>query len=77
MSKASDEEILRFSLQQNALAITLDVDFHAILAVSGAGGLSVIRVRRQGLDAAEIVELIEKALAELRCRPDGRMLNQS
>jgi predicted nuclease of predicted toxin-antitoxin system len=57
------EEILRFSLQQNASVITLDADFHAILAVSGSGGQSVIRVRRQGLDAAAIVELIDKTLA--------------
>jgi len=44
MSKAADEEILAFSLGRNAAVLTLDADFHAILAVSGAQGPSVIRL---------------------------------
>ncbi len=63
MSKASDEEILAFSLGRNAVVVTLDADFHAILAVSGAQGPSVIRMRLQGLGAAEVVEVVRKVLA--------------
>lgn len=48
MSAAADEEILRFALARNAVVVTLDGDFHAILAVSGAVGPSVIRIRIQG-----------------------------
>ena len=51
MSRATDEEILAFSLGRNAVAVTLDADFHAILAVSGAQGPSVIGMRLQGLGA--------------------------
>ena len=64
MSNASDEEIVLWSLEQNATVVTLDADFHAILAVSGAGGPSVIRIRRQGLDASAVVKLIEQVLAD-------------
>jgi predicted nuclease of predicted toxin-antitoxin system len=56
MSTAADEEILGFALGKNGVIVTLDADFHAILAVSGAAGPSVIRIRIQGLRAAEIVE---------------------
>ena len=38
MSTAADEEILGFALARNAAIVTLDADFHAILAVSGAAG---------------------------------------
>ena len=63
MSKAADEEILAFSLGRNAVVVTLDADFHAILAVSGAQGPSVIRMRLQGLGAPEVVEVVRKVLA--------------
>ena len=58
MSKAADEDILRFALGKNGVVVTLDADFHAILAVSGAVGPSVIRIRIQGLRAADIVEYL-------------------
>ena len=66
MSRASDQEILAWSLEQGAAVITLDADFHAILAVSGAAGPSVIRIRREGLDALAVVELIEKVVVDYR-----------
>jgi predicted nuclease of predicted toxin-antitoxin system len=63
MSKAADEEILAFSRARSAVVVTLDADFHAILAVSGAQGPSVIRMRLQGLGAPEAVEVVRKVLA--------------
>jgi predicted nuclease of predicted toxin-antitoxin system len=63
MSRAADEEILAFSLGRDAAVVTLDADFHAILAVSGAQGPSVIRMRLQGLGAPEVVEVIRTVLA--------------
>jgi predicted nuclease of predicted toxin-antitoxin system len=62
MSKATDEEIIAFSLGRNAAVVTLDADVHAILAVSGAEGPSVIRLRSQGLGAAKVAEVIRKVL---------------
>ena len=63
MSKAADDEILAWSLGKNAIVVTLDADFHTILAVSGASGPSVIRLRIQGLGAQDVVDLIQKVLA--------------
>ena len=48
MSKATDEEILALALERRAVVVTLDSDFHTILAVARAGGPSVIRLRLQG-----------------------------
>ena len=62
MSKAADEEILAFSLGRDAVVVTLDADFHTILAVSGASGPSAIRIRLQGLGAPEVVEVVRKIL---------------
>jgi len=39
MSRATDEEILAFSLEESAAVVTLDADFQAILAVSGPADL--------------------------------------
>lgn len=58
MSAAGDEEILGLALGKNAIIVTLDADFHAILAVSGATGPSVIRIRIQGLRAMEIADCV-------------------
>lgn len=63
MSRASDEEIVALSLERRAVVVTLDADFHAILAVSGAQGPSVIPMRLQGLGAVEVVEVDRKVLA--------------
>ena len=38
--------------------MTLDADFHALVALSAAIDPSVIRIRRQGLTAEPLVELI-------------------
>ena len=51
MSGATDQQILAWSLAHEAIVVTLDAHFHAILAVSGSTGPSVMRVRMQGLDA--------------------------
>jgi predicted nuclease of predicted toxin-antitoxin system len=58
--KAADDEILALALEQHATVVTLDADFHAILAVSRASGPSVIRLRLQGLGAPETVELVQR-----------------
>ena len=62
MSKAADEEILTCLAGKSAVVVTLDADFHTILAVSGASGPSVIRMRLQGLGASEVAELVQNVL---------------
>ena len=46
-----------------SMVVTLDADFHTILAVSGAGQPSVIRFRVQGLRARETVGFVQQVLA--------------
>jgi predicted nuclease of predicted toxin-antitoxin system len=62
MWKAADDEILAWALEKSAVVVTLDADFHTILAVSGARGPSVIRLRMQGLGAQQIVKLLQNVL---------------
>jgi predicted nuclease of predicted toxin-antitoxin system len=63
MSQAADEIILAQAVERGAVAVTLDADFHAMLAVSGARAPSVVRLRRQGLDAAAVAETIQRVIA--------------
>jgi predicted nuclease of predicted toxin-antitoxin system len=71
MSKAADDEILAWS-GQDAIVVTLDADFHMILAVSGASRRSVIRLRMEGLDAPHVVALVSKNAGALRDRTGAR-----
>ena len=75
MSKAADEEILKASLEKGAVVVTLDADFHTILAVSGASGPSVIRMRLQGLGASDVAVLVEHVTAGFEADlNDGSMI---
>lgn len=60
MAKSTDELILDHAAKQNRIIVTLDADFHAILALSGAAGPSVIRIRVEGLTARPAADLIMK-----------------
>ena len=64
MGGAADDEILTFAAGKHATIVTLDADFHTILAVSGASQPSVIRIRIQGLRARETSRLIQDVIAE-------------
>ena len=62
MSRAEDVEILGLARQRQAIVVTLDADFHAILAVSGAAGPSAIRLRLQGLNGPRIADLVVRVV---------------
>ncbi len=74
MSNAADEEIIALSLERSAVVVTLDADFHAILAVSGAQRPSAIRMRLQGLGAVEVVEVVRRVLASFAVELEGGAL---
>lgn len=63
MSRAEDVAIIALARQEQRMVVTLDADFHAQLAVSGAIGPSVLRVRMEGLKADQVASLVERVLA--------------
>jgi len=68
LSSASDEEILARGKAEGWTIVTLDADFHALLALSGAAAPSAIRIRREGLKAEPLAQLILEVLSA--CRTD-------
>ena len=59
LSRATDAEILATARADRRVCVTLDADFHALLATSGDCEPSVVRIRREGLDAIALAALIE------------------
>ena len=58
MSRARDEEILRYARREGCTIVTLDADFHAIVAVENASGPTVIRIRIEGLNGQAMANLL-------------------
>ncbi len=56
MQRASDQEIIDYSREQARICMTLDADFHHILAISKATTPSVIRIRQEGLKGADVAQ---------------------
>ncbi len=61
---AEDADILQLGREQERVIVTLDADFHALLALSGATTPSVIRVRIAGLRGEALAELMQAILAQ-------------
>ena len=59
MSRADDIDILERARMDGRVCVTLDADFHALLATSGERGPSVVRVRKEGLDASALAALLQ------------------
>jgi predicted nuclease of predicted toxin-antitoxin system len=68
LTSAADLEILTRGRLERRVIVTLDADFHALMALSAATAPSVIRIRRQGLTVVPLVELILDAA--FLCGPD-------
>jgi predicted nuclease of predicted toxin-antitoxin system len=65
LSTAKDEQLLEYARDQNRVICTLDADFHSILAVTGASRPSVVRIRQQGLRAADVASLLKRVWKEI------------
>lgn len=62
MSRAEDAAIIALARQEQRMVVTLDADFHALLAVTGETGPSVLRIRMEGLKADQVASLVERVL---------------
>ena len=58
LSRATDRDILHAARNDSRTIVTLDTDFHTILALDSAASPSVIRIRREGLKGRELAELL-------------------
>jgi predicted nuclease of predicted toxin-antitoxin system len=59
MSRADDADILRRARAEGRVCVTLDADFHSLLATKGERGPSAIRIRKEGLDATGLAALLQ------------------
>lgn len=66
VSAAGDEEILQLAREDGRVVVTLDADFHALLALSGATSPSVIRVRIEGLRSEALARILRDAVSICR-----------
>ena len=62
LAAASDQEILSFAEQNDCTVVTLDADFHALLAKSASSKPSVIRIRIEGLRAEALTTLLRTVM---------------
>lgn len=60
MAVATDVEILGYAKQEARVVVTLDADFHALLAVKAAAAPSVVRIRIERLKGLALADLLEK-----------------
>ncbi len=68
LARAPDSDIIDFARREGRIIITLDADFHALMALGGATAPSVVRFRVEGLQAKGLVELLTRVLE--RCQDD-------
>jgi predicted nuclease of predicted toxin-antitoxin system len=75
LSRAEDSRILERARQEARTCVTLDADFHALLATSEAKSPSVVRIRREGLNGKAISDLLLKIWPRIGrggCRRSGQ-----
>ena len=58
LATQSDAEIIQYARNEQRVIVTLDADFHALLAVSGSNCPSVVRIRREGLRGLGLSNLL-------------------
>lgn len=63
MATAADASVLDAARKRRAVVVTLDADFHALLATSRATSPSVVRIRIEGLKGEQLAALLAQVLA--------------
>jgi predicted nuclease of predicted toxin-antitoxin system len=62
MASSTDSEIINKALIDGLTVVTLDSDFHTILASNESTKPSIIRIRIEGLKSREMAEIIQNVL---------------
>ncbi len=76
LSRADDSDILEYARREGLVVVTLDADFHALIALSGARDPSVIRIRIEGLKAEALARLLAQIVSGSRAEiEDGALLS--
>lgn len=70
MQKATDREIILYAKYHSCICVTLDSDFHSIIALDGEATPSVIRIRIEGLDGKKIADLLHKIIDKINIQLD-------
>lgn len=60
LSRSTDRQILEYARREERVVITLDSDFHTILALTNASTPSVMRIRLEGLRGPDLASLIKR-----------------
>lgn len=63
MARHSDDAILDEARRRDAVVITLDADFHQMLAASHATSPSVVRVRIEGLKGDQLAAILSQVIS--------------
>jgi predicted nuclease of predicted toxin-antitoxin system len=62
MASATDAVILNFARQEQFVIVTLDADFHHLLASARTTSPSVVRVRIEGLKGEQLAAILEQVV---------------
>lgn len=71
MANATDRSILLHALHEDRMIVTLDADFHSLLAWSGSSRPSVIRIREEGLKGGALALLILRIARQFENELEG------
>jgi len=58
MAAASDAVIIDHAIREDRVIVTLDADFHSLIATRGATVPSLIRIREEGLTGDAVAEIV-------------------
>jgi predicted nuclease of predicted toxin-antitoxin system len=64
LSAAEDTDIIQRAREEERVVITLDADFHTLLAINEKNSPSVIRIRIERLRSQMLTELILRVISE-------------
>ncbi len=62
MAASTDADIINKAIRDKLIVVTLDSDFHTVLATNESSEPSVIRIRIEGLKAKRLSEIIYNVL---------------